>query len=516
MHTPAKRALNLTLTLTFYLTPRSPTQAALWQTRKKHMEDSHLPPILFGGTFPVSKLLYQGYRARPLPIFSRPQSPINSHTSKTRDDDDTTDDDTTDDDTTGDYLRLYLGGQPRLEPGGGVNPYFVPGVHPSTSSITFTPSLHNFTPFTLHPSPFILPLSPTHPCPPHSQARRRVSTLLQISPRADPSLRRSIISSPPSLPHSSYPSSVATFGSGSGSDSTSTYLTHVDVKSSKVGKNQRKENPPSATTRAHQPTHPPTHLAFQYPYWAFFRTKAKVNHAPLPHEHRSISTHHHPASYLPYIQSTEYSHTSHPTLPQPQPVESCAGCTYLPVYQIPSLLLRVSAAPTNASPNSSPPHSAYCSTALSRFFCVAAPASHGLLHPASQIRQESVAFSGLPSAISSSQVPTSTPGQIQTHANPDQRRRTPYAIRKEEPFDIPSSSSTPPNLWPPPSPRCTEYLPSHTPTALFAAFGPGPIHTPSSWACPPLSYLRSRRYGLARPELKRRAQPSHYLLSALF
>ncbi|OHE91538.1 hypothetical protein CORC01_13187, partial [Colletotrichum orchidophilum] len=64
---------------------------------------------------------------------------------------------------------------------------------------------HHPSPFTLHPSPFILPLS--NVSLPAAGPSSRLH-LLQISPRADPSLRRSIISS--SLPHSSFPSSVAT------------------------------------------------------------------------------------------------------------------------------------------------------------------------------------------------------------------------------------------------------------------------------------------------------------------
>ncbi|KAK1524664.1 hypothetical protein CPAR01_13612, partial [Colletotrichum paranaense] len=78
-------------------------------------------------------------------------------------------------------------------------------------------------------------------------------------------------------------------------------------------KDQRKEHPPSATTRAHQPTHPPISPSSIRRLRTYFRTKAKVNHAPLPHEHRSISTHH--SATLATVH-TVYG-----------PVESCAGCT---------------------------------------------------------------------------------------------------------------------------------------------------------------------------------------------
>ncbi|KAI3527053.1 hypothetical protein CSPX01_17285, partial [Colletotrichum filicis] len=106
-------------------------------------------------------------------------------------------------------------------------------------------------------------------------------------------------------------------------------------------KDQRKEHPPSATTRAHQPTHPPISPSSIRRLRTYFRTKAKVNHAPLPHEHRSISTHHSATLATVHTVYGVFLHLSlspDTTLPYlTQPVESCAGCT-----RFSSLLLRVS------------------------------------------------------------------------------------------------------------------------------------------------------------------------------
>ncbi|KAG7038866.1 hypothetical protein JMJ77_0008755 [Colletotrichum scovillei] len=346
MHTPAKRAVKSEPH------PPVPTQAALWETEEKHMDNSHLSTIYFGGASPVSKLLRQGYRARPLPIFHG-CSHLSTHIPRRRGTT-TTDDDQ---DTTGDHV--------------------------CTSEDTY----------------------------------------LLVSAPYTPDIRQ--------RQHEHVPRS--------------------STSSSRV-KSERPEEGAS-TLRHHScpPAHSPTHLALQYPYTTYLLSYQGQGQ-PRPPTARASKHQHPPLSYLSYrtysLRSipTPLSLTRHDTtVPRP----ACRKLCWLST-RLSSLLLRVSEYalllqqpahhPTHHHP---PPH---CITALSRFFCVAAPASHSLLHPASQIRQESVAFSGLPSAISSSQVPTSTPGQIQTHANPDQRRGTPYAIRKEEPFDIPSFSPTPLNL----------------------------------------------------------------------